>query len=1043
MNVTTENCTAASGVYFSHNEDCVTEMDDSNFESMNELRELRDLNVWGESQEVLEKRALEELEIFASQNQNKSLDNVDVEGTQLADDQKNKHLTLDINRYIKSQEDLRKRQEHKRSLKISEESRVLAKKVSSHDKHSLNADIKKRRRKNSSSSTTRKKVFTKYKEKCGNNDNCSNSDYVLSDYTSSGSDYETCSESPLKRGNKNTLANIKDDGCLKSYKLRLEEYYKTVEIDCQEHSDAIKPDVVVKGVFRISYKTWNNLYSYQQEGVKWLLGLHQQTTGGLLGDEMGLGKTVQVIVFLAAVQNSHYISCHGRYKGLGPTLIVVPATIIYQWVKHFHDWTPEIRVAVLHQSGNFTGTPRKLVQDINKGNGVLLTTYSGILKHKDLLFDFNWHYFILDEGHKIRNSGSKVSVAVKQLHTPHRLMLTGSPMQNNLQELWSLFDFVVPGKLGSLPTFMEHFATPIMNGGYSNATPIQEATALSTATALKELIYAHLLRRSKDEVKEYIFLPHKSEQVLFCSMTDEQRDLYKGYLMGEHVGMILGRGGKNYFSENRMRSNMLVAITTLRKICNHPDIYAEAADDYSKETEDNSEQKYGFYKRSGKMIVVSALLKIWKKQKHRVLLFTQSRAMIIIFEAFLMQQGYKYLKMDGNTSITARQPLINKFNEDSSYDVFLLTTKVGGLGVNLTGANRVIIYDPDWNPATDTQARERAWRIGQEKQVTIYRLLSGGTIEEKIYQRQVWKQLLSNKILLDPRTQKFFKTSDLYDLFSFTESNESNPETANIFRNSRINLQERIHSKKQEKKEHSSKEKHQFSDDKVKEMKNLAQQIAKNIGHKNEAPVVRKTSYQLELEEERNKKLQERETLKKLTPLELRNLNRRKLEEQKKDDGNEIDNFDANISFSNALKISEKTAKLYNDIKDNKISDKEGTNKYCKIIGRNKHSISKEKHKADGKIDTSGVVDGERVEGLLKREVKKHTKYTKHNDNQDDFILEKLFSKKGVHSALEHDTIIQGTSKPENQFKLKWEAQQKTEIALQALRKSRLNNWQW
>lgn len=132
------------------------------------------------------------------------------------------------------------------------------------------------------------------------------------------------------------------------------------------------------------------------------------------------------------------------------------------------------------------------------------------------------------------------------------------------------------------------------------------------------------------------------------------------------------------------------------------------------------------------MVVVSALLKIWKKQGHRVLLFTQSRAMILVFEAFLKQQGYTYLKMDGSTSVSSRQPLIKKFNQDSSYDVFLLTTRVGGLGINLTGANRVIIYDPDWNPATDIQARERAWRIGQSKQVTVYRLLSAGTIEEKV-----------------------------------------------------------------------------------------------------------------------------------------------------------------------------------------------------------------------------------------------------------------------------------------------------------------------
>lgn len=166
---------------------------------------------------------------------------------------------------------------------------------------------------------------------------------------------------------------------------------------------------------------------------------------------------------------------------------------------------------------------------------------------------------------------------------------------------------------------------------------------------------------------------------------------------------------------------MLVSITTLRKICNHPDLYLGEVEDSSEIDKDNISLSFGYYKRSGKMIVVSALLKIWKKQGHRVLLFTQSRSMIEIFAEMLHQQEYKFLKMDGSTAISSRQSLIDLFNKDNSYDVFLLTTKVGGLGINLTGANRVIIYDPDWNPATDLQARERAWRIGQKRQVTVYR----------------------------------------------------------------------------------------------------------------------------------------------------------------------------------------------------------------------------------------------------------------------------------------------------------------------------------
>uniref|UniRef100_A0A1Y1KDE8 DNA repair and recombination protein RAD54-like n=1 Tax=Photinus pyralis TaxID=7054 RepID=A0A1Y1KDE8_PHOPY len=854
-----------------------------------------------------------------------------------------------------------------------------------------------------------------------------------------GEEQESLPTATKQRQLKNiNVQRVRDDGCIKFFKSRLDEYYKELEKTQREQSEETPDYVQISASFKVPYKMWNDLYSYQQKGVKWLWNIHQQSTGGLLGDEMGLGKTVQVIVFLAALQYSRVVSSHGRYTGLGATLIVVPATVIHQWVKHFHDWAPEFRVAVLHQSGSFTGNKSQLMKEINKSKGILITTYSGVLKYKGYLSELPWHYLILDEGHKIRNHNAKVSIAIKQLTTPHRIMLTGSPMQNNLQELWSLFDFIVPGMLGNLTTFMEHVATPIMQGGYTNATPMQEATALSVATALKDLISPHLLRRSKKEVQKYIHLPNKSEQVLFCSLTDEQRDLYKNYLMGDQVGMILKGRGKNWFAENHVRANVLVAITMLRKICNHPDLYL-GDDDSWNNSELSVEDKPGYYKRSGKMVVVSALLKIWKKQKHRVLLFTQARTMIAIFEEFLNQQGYKYLKMDGGTSISSRQPLINKFNEDSTYDVFLLTTRVGGLGVNLTGANRVIIFDPDWNPATDTQARERAWRIGQEKQVTVYRLISAGTIEEKMYQRQVWKQLLSNKVLLDPKTQKFFKTNNLYDLFSFTEpADGSNPETTNIFHNSRVSLQEKMKEKKNE-----GESSVQFSDAKIEAMRSLAQQIAKSISNKNtESNVIQKTSQQKELEAVRLQKLQKKEVLKKLSPMELRLLNRNKLE-KKEEVVNKIDDVGTNVSFSNALALSEKTSELYHKMKNNKkelpiVEEPKSVKK-----GQEKKE-SKGRKKLDVKVDTSGIVDGEVVEGLLKKETKKHqNREDGSKSSQDDYVLEKLFTKKGVQGALEHESIVQCSDRKENQMKLKWEAQQKTELALQALRKSRLSNWRW
>lgn len=647
---------------------------------------------------------------------------------------------------------------------------------------------------------------------------------------------------------------------------------------------------------------------------------------------------------------------------MGPTIIACPVTVIHQWVKHFHLWWPPFRVILLHNSSSNTAHSNKteLIRNINKENGIIVTNYETVLKYKGILAELKWHYIILDEGHKIRNPNAKITVAVKSFRsTTHRIMLTGSPMQNNLLELWSLFDFIVPGRLGTQQAFVDHFATPITQGGYTNATPTQETTALLIATSLKEMISPYMLRRSKNDVGDSVFLPDKSEQVLFCSLTDEQRDLYKGYLLSDHVGSILGRTSGPRYSDLQKRSNMLVAITTLRKICNHPDLYLGEAS----EADANGTQEqiiYGHYKRSGKLIVVSALLKIWKRQGHRVLLFTQSRAMLDIFEDMLTQQGYKYLKMDGTTTIASRQPLIDQFNKDESFHVFLLTTKVGGLGVNLTGANRVIIYDPDWNPATDLQARERAWRIGQLRQVTVYRLLSAGTIEEKMYQRQVFKQLLSNKVLLDPRTQRFFKSSDLTELFSLQEQTDTNPETANIFRNSKIEVAPKKRKNKLEDLPVT------FSEDKIKAMKEMAQQIAKKMSNKTEVkPKIDKPPNEVE---------------KRPTPVELLEINRRKLiPPPPEPEANKVDDMKTNVSFEAALDFCTEK-KITKELPHEEVSKRKDKKKKEKV-----------------KVDKTGKVDGEKVEGLVKIETKKPEK-KKHipENTQDDYVLEKLFSKKGT-----------------------------------------------
>lgn len=994
------------------------------------------INVWSENQSTLEEQALKELEIVAKENSEKQ--NIEQKCMNIAT------VSLDINSYIEQQQNLKKRQDFNRSLNEVKSTKIIKK------RQKVDADIDIH---NNLMVVDNEELHQdKFESDNESIEIKSGSEYVPSDLdcdSDNGQSNTYVSQKQTKRKRTQNLNKTIDDGNLENYKSRLDIYYKKLEDEellkrldgsCNENVEYH----MLKGGLKVAINIWNKLYEYQQDSIKWLWKLHTKNTGGLLGDEMGLGKTVQIIAFLHSLEYSRISSCSGRFIGLGPSLIVCPATVIHQWVKHFQEWAPEFRVAILHQSGSFQGNKATLIKEMHKSKGIIITTYLGVIKYQNNLLDYNWHYVILDEGHKIRNPSAKATVAIKLLRTPHRLMLTGSPMQNDLTELWSLLDFTNTGLLGNLKTFQEHFSTPILHGGFSNSTPMQEATALSVASILKDLISPYLLRRTKQEVQHHILLPNKTEQVLFCSLSEQQKLLYKEYLMGDDVSNILGKGVKNWAADNHIRARVFVAITKLRKICNHPDIYL--SDTKDNEDENIMSSNVGNYKKSGKMIVVSALLKIWKREGHRVLLFTQTRSMIRIFQDFLDEQSYKYLKMDGTTSISSRQPMIQTFNTDSSYYVFLLTTRVGGLGVNLTGADRVIIYDPDWNPATDTQARERAWRIGQDKQVTIYRLLAAGTIEEKMYQRQVWKQLLSNKILVDPATNKFFKSSDLFDLFSLQENNQdTNPETVNIFHKSRVRIQEKL----KEKKSKSKKSDAFFSEDKIQQMKLMAQQIAKSLTKK-------PTNLQIELNAEKMEKQEELEEMKSLEVGELLRYNKEK-ETCRDEDAfvNKIDDYEAVVGFSDALEYSEKTAKLHNNLKSGKeiVKIVEDVKKAKQSVTKTPDKLIKKfkkrkKDRSDLVVDTSGKVGGEKIEGLVKREIKKNrgkhktTTVESKQQQQDDFILGKLFEKKGVFGAVQHDSVIQECSRTNN-LKIRTEAKMKAEQSLEALRKSRLHNWKW
>ncbi|XP_077491525.1 DNA excision repair protein ERCC-6-like isoform X2 [Amblyomma americanum] len=811
------------------------------------------------------------------------------------------------------------------------------------------------------------------------------------------------SSSSLSPSSRKKLARkLTDDGNYAAYLRRLKEHRRLRLLE--KHRRIVESDgsddgseesaIDIDDEFRVPKEIWNKLYRYQQTGVRWLWELHRLNCGGIVGDEMGLGKTVQTIAFLAGLRHSRLHSPGDSFTGLGPVLLVCPATVMHQWVREFHRWCPPLRVAILHESGSYAGNKESLVKQMIRANGVLVTSYACVAKLSGPLHKHDWHYVILDEGHKIRNPDAQTTLACKQFRTTHRLILSGSPIQNSLRELWSLLDFVFPGKLGTLPVFMQEFAVPITQGGYANASEVQVQTAYRCASALRDIIRPYLLRRMKEDVRSHLQLPAKSEQVLFCRLTDHQREVYRQYLDSPDVASILVG-----------RLQVFVGLIQLRKICNHPDLY-DGGPKILGNVDTSTlppEMRYGFPGRSGKMAVVEGLLKLWKKQNHRVLLFTQSRQMLVILERFVQEQGYSYMVMTGSTPIGSRQPAINKFNADPSVFVFLLTTRVGGLGVNLTGADRVVIYDPDWNPSTDSQARERAWRIGQRRDVTIYRLLTAGTIEEKIYHRQIFKQFLTNRVLKDPKQRRFFKTNDLHELFTLADDGKKT-ETSAIFAGTGSNVKV----KKRERRSSSRADADAEASNGETSAGHVVGSPEKIVGSSADPP---RQGPGVRVQKEPQGAAVELAPGCGSTSKEAgRLLSDEKIQQMRE------------LARQLSQKISQGSSPSVKHVEK-----PVGTKKDAKHGGR--------RHKS-----RSTVVEGECIGYVVKQATyqpggKDEATPPEQSQKQDDYVLQKLFKKSGVHSAMRHDRILDSA---EADYSLvEGEAERVAREAIRRLRESR------
>jgi len=521
-------------------------------------------------------------------------------------------------------------------------------------------------------------------------------------------------------------------------------------------------DIAVADGLRSPRWLWEALYPYQRHCVEWLYQLQGKKCGGVLADEMGLGKTVQIIAYLGMLHHSGILQSMrvpsrtpitGEISSShGGILIVSPVTLIEQWQNHIHLWYPPLRVCSMHLLGD--DERKEAIRVATSNHGVLITSYEALRSTGDELHSAPWLFVILDEGQRIRNPHASITLETKRFNTPHRIVLSGSPIQNNLQELWSLVDFICPGRLGTLPVFLQEFAQPIDLGGQSGASETRMAAAYHCATALRELTLPLVLRRTKAQVMDTIKLPEKQEEVLLCNMTADQWAAYMGFLKtGDGLHAISAQGSQ------KPGSSVFRTISALRKICNHPDLMLSDKDRLFQNGNSWS------FDRSGKLKVLFELMERWHAESHRVLIFVQTLQMLDVIQCCMHRVGYRHLRIDGKTPVDNRLALIDDFNCNTNFFAMVLTTRVGGVGLNIVGADRVVIFDPDWNPMTDIQARERAWRIGQLKDVVVYRLVLSGTIEEKIYERQVYKHHLSQKVLNDARQQQRFKCRRVTDLF--------------------------------------------------------------------------------------------------------------------------------------------------------------------------------------------------------------------------------------------------------------------------------------
>ena len=471
------------------------------------------------------------------------------------------------------------------------------------------------------------------------------------------------------------------------------------------------------------------LKEYQMKGLQWMVSLFNNHLNGILADEMGLGKTIQTISLIAYLVEFKKIP--------GPFLVVVPLSTLTNWSLEFDKWAPSVKKVA------YKGTPlqrKQILQVVKQGDfQILLTTFEYIIKDRNLLSKVKWVHMIIDEGHRLKNNNSKLSeMLTHNYHSDYRLILTGTPLQNNLPELWALLNFVLPKIFNSVKSFDDWFNTPFANKGSQDKMELSEEETLLIIRRLHKVLRPFLLRRLKQDVEKD--LPNKVEKVVKCKMSALQSKLYQQML--KYNTMFVASPDDP--EKPIVIKNANNQIMQLRKICNHPFAYEEVETFINPTAETNAQ----IWRVAGKFELLDRILPKLKSTGHRVLIFFQMTLIMDIMEDFLRFRGMKYMRLDGTTKSDDRTGLLKLFNDkDSEYFCFLLSTRAGGLGLNLQAADTVIIFDTDWNPHQDLQAQDRAHRIGQKSEVRILRLITENSVEEMILERAYAKLEIDGKVI--------------------------------------------------------------------------------------------------------------------------------------------------------------------------------------------------------------------------------------------------------------------------------------------------------